>query len=88
MTLWTVADQAPLSVGFPRQGYGGRLPFPSPGDLPDRGIKPSSPALQADFFTNRAIREVPLADKGGSLSEFGLMRHESTRFMQLLGNTE
>ena len=50
MTLWTVAHQAPLSVGFPRQGYGGRLPFPSPGDLPDRGIKPSSPALQADFL--------------------------------------
>ena len=35
VTLWTVARQAPLSVGFPRQGYGGRLPFPSPGDLPD-----------------------------------------------------
>ena len=48
MTPWTVARQAPLSVGFPRQECWGRLPFPLPGDLPDPGIKPVSPALQAD----------------------------------------
>ena len=35
-------------MGFPRQEYQGELPFPSPGDLPDQGIKPTSPALQAD----------------------------------------
>ena len=45
---WTVACQAPLSMGFSRQEYWSGLPFPSPGDLPDPGIKPGSPALQAD----------------------------------------
>ena len=47
MTSWTVACQAPLSMEFPRQEYWNRLPFPSPGDLPDSGIEPASPALQA-----------------------------------------
>ena len=42
---WTVACQAPLSVGFPRQEYWSGLSFPSPGDLPDPGIKPGSSAL-------------------------------------------
>ena len=48
MTSWTVAYQAPLSMGFSRQEYWSGLPFPSPGDLPDPGIEPRSPALQAD----------------------------------------
>ena len=51
LTFWTVAHQAPLSLGFPRQEYWSGLLFPSPGDLPDPGIKPeapASPALQAD----------------------------------------
>ena len=43
-TLWTVARQAPLSVAFPSQEYWSGLPFLSPGDLPDPGIKPESPA--------------------------------------------
>ena len=47
-TPWTVAHQAPPSVGFSRQEYWSGLPLPSPGDLPDPGIKPRSPALQAD----------------------------------------
>ena len=47
-TLWTVACQAPLSMGFPRQEYWGGFPFPSPGDLLHPEIKPPSPALQAD----------------------------------------
>ena len=47
-TPWIVAYQAPLSMGFPRQGYWSGLPFPCPGDLPNPGIKPGSPALQAD----------------------------------------
>ena len=47
-TLWTVACQTPLSMGFPRQEYWSELPFPSQGDLPDPGIKPRSPVLQAD----------------------------------------
>ena len=44
----TVASQAPLSMGFSRQEYWSGLPFPSPEDLPDPGIEPRSPALQAD----------------------------------------
>ena len=48
MTPWTVARQAPLSMGFSRQEYWSGLPFPSLGDLPDPGIKPGSPAVQAD----------------------------------------
>ena len=47
-TPWTVAYQAPLSMGFSRQEYWSGLPFPSPGYLPDAGIKPGSPTLQAD----------------------------------------
>ena len=47
-TAWTVAYQAPPSIGFSRQECWSGLPFPSPGDLPDPGIKPGSPALQAD----------------------------------------
>ena len=45
---WTVAYQAPPSLGFSRQEYWSGLPFPSPGDLPNPGIKPGSPVLQAD----------------------------------------
>ena len=47
-TPWTVACQAVLSMEFSRQEYWNRLPFPSPGDLPNPGIKPRYPALQAD----------------------------------------
>ena len=47
-TPWTVAWQASLSMIFSRQEYGSRLPFPSPGDLPNPGIKRRSPALQTD----------------------------------------
>ena len=47
-TPWTVAYHAPLSMGFSRQEYWSGLPLPSPGDLPDPGIEPGSPALQAD----------------------------------------
>ena len=47
VTPWTVARQAPLSMGFPRQEYWSGSPCPPPGDLPDPGIKPRSPALQA-----------------------------------------
>ena len=47
MTLWTVAHQAPLSMGVSRQEYWSGLPFPPPGDLPDPGIEPASPALPA-----------------------------------------
>ena len=48
VTPWTVAHQAPLTMGFSRQEYWSGLPFPSPEDFPDPGFEPRSPALQAD----------------------------------------
>ena len=47
-TPWTVASQAPLSMGFSRQEYWNGLPFPFPGDLSNPGIKPGSPELHTD----------------------------------------
>ena len=52
MTPWTVAYQAPPSMGFSRQEYWSGLPFLSPGDLPDPGIEPTSPTLEADALTS------------------------------------
>ena len=60
---WTVAHQAPLSMGFSRQEYWGGLPFPSPGDLTDPGIEPASltsPALAGRCFTTSAAWEAVL----------------------------
>ena len=57
VTLWTVAHQASLSLGFSRQKYWSGLPCPPPGDLPNPEIEPSfliSPALAGEIFTNRA----------------------------------
>ena len=51
-TLWTVAYQAPPSMGFSRQEYWSGLPLPSPGDLPKPGIEPGSPTLEADALTS------------------------------------
>ena len=51
-TTRTVAHQPPLVMGFSRQEYWSGLPFPSPGDLPDPGTEPMSPALQADALTS------------------------------------
>ena len=53
VTLWTVANQTPLSMEFPRQEYWNGLPFPSPRDLPNPGIKPMSlfSVLAGRFFT-------------------------------------
>ena len=54
VTLWPVARQAPLSMGFPRQESWSEMPFPAPGDLPDPAIGPvslESPALAGRFFT-------------------------------------
>ena len=48
VTPWTVAHQAPLSMGFSSQEYCNELPFPSPGNLPYPGIEPGSPPLQTD----------------------------------------
>ena len=51
VTPWTVARQAPLSMGFPRQEYWSELPFPTPKDLPNPEIEPVSPALAGSFLT-------------------------------------
>ena len=53
----TVTYQAPLSMGFSRQEYWSGLPFPSPGDLPNPGIEPGSPALQANALTSEPPRQ-------------------------------
>ena len=59
-TPWTVAHQAPPSMGFSRQEYWSGLPFPSPGDLPHPGIEPRSPALQADTLTSEPPGKPPV----------------------------
>ena len=56
VTPWTVAHHTPPSVGFSRQEYWNGLPFPPPGDLPNPGIKPVSPALGADAFPFQSYR--------------------------------
>ena len=61
-TTWTVAYQAPPSMGFSRQEYWSGLPFPSPGDLPDPGIEPRSPALQADALPSEPPGKFPPHD--------------------------
>ena len=61
MTLWTVAFQATLSMGFFRQEYWSGLPFPSPGKLPDPGMEPPStvsPALQADSLPAEPLGKI------------------------------
>ena len=62
VTPWTVAHQAPPSMEFSRQEYWSGLPFPSPGDLPNPGIEPRSPALQADALPS----EPPITASEGS----------------------
>ena len=61
-TPWTVAYQASPSMGFSKQEYWSGLPFPFPGDLPAPGIKPTSPALQADSLLSEPP-EKPLIKK-------------------------
>ena len=59
MILWTVANQSPLSMGFPRQEYWSGQPFPSPRDLSYPGIKLASPALAGGFFTTEPFYLLP-----------------------------
>ena len=87
-TPWPAAHQVPLSMGFPRQEYQSRLPFPSPGDLPDLGIKPTFPVsaeLQADSLPTEALGKSLY--KVGNLCKEGAW-HEGHRDMQSrdLGN--
>ena len=68
MTPRTVALQPPLSMGFPRQEYWNELPYPFPGDLPNSGIKPESPALQMD--------SLPLGHQGSPLFFVTMFREQ------------
>ena len=61
-TPWAVALQAPLSMEFSRQEYWSGLPCPSPGDLPDPGIGPGSPALQADSLLSGLLTFIKIID--------------------------
>ena len=65
VTPWTVAYQAPLSMGFSRHEYWSGLPFPSSGALPNPGIEPRSPALQADVLTSESCPVLVLNGSGG-----------------------
>ena len=58
---WTVACQAPLSMGFSRQEYWSGLSCPPPGDLPNLEFKPTSPSLVGRFFTTSATWKVPFS---------------------------
>ena len=69
--LWTVARQAPLSMGFSWQEYWSGVPFPPPGDLPDSGIEPTSPALAGGFFTTEPPGKLLLAPEKHKLKQLG-----------------
>ena len=74
VTPWTVAHQAPLSMGFSRQEYWSGLPFPPPGDLPDPGIEPTSSAslaLAGGFFTTEPLGKPQKLDELKSPSKSG-----------------
>ena len=74
-TSWTIALHDPLSMGFSRHEYWSGLPFPSPGDLPNPGIEPMSPALAGGFFTT----EPP----GKPLSKFTTqINHSINKFLR------
>ena len=67
-TLWTVAHQAPLSITFSRQEDWSALPFPSPGNLLETGIEPTSPALAGGFFTTEPLGKPYLVHAAASKS--------------------
>ena len=83
-TLWTIACQAPPSMGFFRQEYWSRLPFSSPGDLPDPGIEPTSPALWVDYFYHFATREVQELRREALKSQCSDLREEVTAQLQVI----
>ena len=72
-TPWTISYQAPLSMEFSRQEYWSGLLFPSPGDLPDAGIEPGSPALQADTLSSEPPEKPGYLYIGWHLKALNLM---------------
>ena len=86
MTPGTIAHQAPLSMGFPRQEYWSGLLFPPPGDLLDPGINPMSPALAGGFFTSEQP-EKPLLSYINTLNVINntkYYRHRNSKMSDLL----
>ena len=81
MTPWTVARQAPLSMEFSRQDYWSELPCPPPGDLPNTGIEPRSPALQAG--------SLPLSHQGSPQNHtiYNLLNSEFAQILGVVQNT-
>ena len=73
MTSRTAAHQAPLSMKFSRQEYWSGLPCPSPGDLPDPGIKPKSPTLQADSLPSEPPGEMDEGEEATGLPHSGFL---------------
>ena len=73
----TVARQAPLSMGFPRQAHWSGLPFPSPGDLPDPGIKRTSPASAGRFFTTEPPGSPYSTNRPAYVQKVLLLSHSS-----------
>ena len=87
LQLWTVAHQAPWFMEFSRQEYWNGLPFPSPGDLPDLGIEPRSPALQAGSLPSEPPNLLiiwAVADTWSSLMPLGHWRRRGERWLLLL----
>ena len=84
-TPWTVAHQAPLSIGFSRQEYWSGLPFLSPGNLPDPGIEPASPALQAGSLLTELL-EKPWLGGGEIYCGEGLWEGEAGQNVGLMAD--
>ena len=82
----TVVFQAPLSMGFSRQEYWSGLPFPSPGDLPNPGIKPGSPALQADSLPSEPLSGW-YGEGGGRRVQDGEHMYTCDGFILIFGKT-
>ena len=80
VTQWTAAHQAPLSMEFSRQEYWSGLPFPSPGDLPDPGIQPRSPALPADSLPTEPAGK---PSENIQTAEFNIsIKHSNSRYWE------
>ena len=89
-TPWSVAYQAPLTMGFSRQEYWSGLPFPSPGDLPNPGIEPGSPTLQVDGLPSElpGKLQVNLASNWTvRLGKNESFQSQSIQFQQLMFST-
>ena len=77
-TPWTLAYQDPQSMGFSRQEYWSGLPFPSPGDLPDPGFEPGSPALQADTLPSEPPGSPALSKRSSCWKARKLWKHRES----------